>query len=87
MVLKIMKTTVSRFVKVYLLSILFFLHVRAFYENTQTRHEKHDVYGVYAHEERNNHWVRYFSINLESDSVCEKTDDKLLKTVLFFPVH
>ena len=34
MVLKIMKTTVSRFVKVYLLSILFFLHVRAFYENT-----------------------------------------------------
>ena len=30
----VLKTTVSRFVKVYLLSILFFLHVRAFYENT-----------------------------------------------------
>ena len=45
------------------------------------------MYGVYAHEEGNNHWVQYFSINLESDSVCEKTDDKLLKTVLFFPVH
>ena len=45
------------------------------------------MYGVYAHEEGNNHWVQYFSINLESDSVCEKTDDKLLKTVLSFPVH
>ena len=30
----VLKTTVSRFVKVYLLSILFFLHVRAFDENT-----------------------------------------------------
>lgn len=42
------------------------------------------MYGVYAHEEGNNHWVQYFSINLESDSVSEKVDDKLLKTVLFF---